>query len=191
MTDVDVAFLTDEEREQLAGTLGVDERELGEALVPFAHAGVEELVRMVLGQKVYTRGSDIREYRLLLLIKHVFDGRIPGEAEVSRLFGSTESGSRSLIRSVMSKYQYELSAEIAVSLRELLAGANQEEDGDPYEIVVHSSNLVDELDRRIQSIDGTLPSVKKKRGTASTYKIMPSAYERLTEALAAEDQAGA
>jgi hypothetical protein len=139
---------------------------------------------MFLGQRVYTRGSDIREYRLLLLVKHALGGRLPSETTVSRIFQTTESQSRSLIRSVMSKFQYELRAEIDATLKDTLASAHQETNDADYEVVIDSDNVIDELNRRIQGIDGTLPAIQKKRGTASTYTLRPSAHARLTEALA-------
>lgn len=180
--------LTDREREQLAAILDIDDASnLDEFLEPYLRAASEEYLRMFLGQRVFTRGSDMREYRLLLLIRHAFGGEIPGEAEVSRLFQTTENQSRSLIRSVISKYQYELSDEISRTLRGLLDGAqpaDEEETGGDQYIVVDSDNMVGEFNRRIQAIDGRLPQVKKKRGTASTYVIRASAYEALDESLA-------
>jgi hypothetical protein len=180
---IDLEMLSPPERAQLAGTLGVAVADLPEHLEAHANAAVEEYVRMFLGQRVYTRGSDIREYRLLLLIKHALGGRIPSEAEVSRLFQTTESQSRSLIRSVMSKFQYELREEIVQTLRETLSESGRESDEADYEVVIDSDNVVDELNRRIQAIDGTLPAIQKKRGTASTYVLRPSSHDRLIESL--------
>lgn len=180
---VDLGMLSDAERAQLAGTLGVDPAQLTTHLEAHAKAAIEEYVRMYLGQRVYTRGSDIREYRLLLLIRNALGGRIPSEAEVSRLFQTTESQSRSLIRSVMSKFQYELRDEIVQTLKEALNGAKRENEESDYEVVIDSDNIVDELNRRIQAIDGTLPAIQKKRGTASTYVLKPSAHDQLVASL--------
>jgi len=93
--------------EMLAEILGTSPDEVEAALAPYLHAAATEYVEMFLGRKVFTRGQDIREYRLFLLMKEVFE-RLPDEQEVSDLFQTTESQSRSLIRSVMSKYQYDL-----------------------------------------------------------------------------------
>ncbi len=78
--------LTDPERGQLAATFGRYVAELPEHLTLYSEAATEEYVRMVLGQHVYSRGQDIKEYRLCLLIRHVFGGRLPSEQQISALF---------------------------------------------------------------------------------------------------------
>lgn len=191
--EIELPSLTDEERAQLSAILEVDDEDLDGELASYVTASSEEYLRMFLGQRVFTRGSDIREYRLLLLIKTALGGRIPGEAEVSRLFQTTESQSRSLIRSVMSKFQYDLHEEIDATLRDLIVDVEHEEiDGDltDVDLVIDSDNLVDELNRRIQAMDGTLPAVQKKRGTASTYVVKPSSFTRLRQRLNAGGDAG-
>jgi hypothetical protein len=180
---MNLSFLEEAEAERLAGILGAKVEDLSDAMTAHTAAATEEYVRMFLGQRVYTRGSDIREYRLFLLIKHAFGGRIPSDSEVSRLFQTTDAQSRSLIRSVMSKFQYELQGEVDDTLRDLLASAKKQTGADDHDMVVHSENIVDELNRRIQTIDGTLPSIHKKRGTASTYVVKPSALKRLRDSL--------
>lgn len=79
--------LTDDEKTQLASILGTTSDGLEEALAPYAQASLDEYVRMFLGQRVFTRGSDAREYRLLLLIKHAFDDRFPASAWLYRALG--------------------------------------------------------------------------------------------------------
>ena len=58
--------LTQEDEAELARVLGCKPAEFGAVLAPYATAALMEYVMMFLGQKVFTRGSDIREYRLLL-----------------------------------------------------------------------------------------------------------------------------
>ncbi|HYM60686.1 MAG TPA: hypothetical protein VEZ11_07320, partial [Thermoanaerobaculia bacterium] len=108
--------LSDPETKQLAGTLGCSVKDLPAKLSDSCSAAAEEYARMFLGQKVFTRGSDIQEYRLFLLIRHAFGGSIPDEQHISDLFQTTASQSGSLIRSVMSKFQYELRQVIDATL---------------------------------------------------------------------------
>lgn len=171
--------LTEEEKTQLAGILRCEVGELEEMLGPYAAAALEEYARMFIGQRVFTRGSDIHEYRLFLLIKQPFEGRIPDEQQVSDLFQTTANQSRSLIRSVIAKYQYELHDAINSSLRNAVAAA--EADGDDWSITVNSENIVESLNRVIGSIDGSLPQIEKKRGTVSSYVLRRSSYSRLCE----------
>src|SRR5207253_2749865 len=65
-----------------------------DTLKAYAEAAVLEHIRMFIGQKVFTRGSDIREYRLFLLIDTAFNGFIPDEQTVCALFQCTVTQSR-------------------------------------------------------------------------------------------------
>jgi hypothetical protein len=171
--------LADGERAQLAGILECSESELDATLSTYAHAALEEYARMFIGQRVFTRGSDIREYRLFLLIKTAFGNELPDEQRVCSLFQTTITQSRSLIRSVMSKYQYELQDAIDETLKSEVAGATR--DGDDWVVIVHSENIVEALNRVIGTIDGSLPQIEKKRGTVAGYVMKPSAYLRLCQ----------
>ena len=176
--------LTDDEQEQLANIMQIGVTDLDAALTPYARAALQEYVRMFLGQKVFTRGSDIHEYRLSLLIREAFDNEIPDEQTVCNLFQTTATQSRSLIRSVMSKYQYDLHSAIERTLRAEIEGAEQEEEDGDWILTTNSENVVEALNRRLASIDGSLPQISKQRGSVSSYVIKPSSYQRLTTALA-------
>lgn len=174
---------TDEEATQLATILDTTLEDLDEALAPAAEAALTEYVRMFLGQAVFTRGSDIHEYRLFLLIKHLFYNRIPYEQTISDLFQTTATKSRSLVRSVMSKYQYELKAAIEDSMAEILDGCPDPDKGKDFEVSIFNDNLVEAMNRLLASKDGSLPPVSKKRGTVTTYVIRPSALRCLVDHL--------
>ena len=176
---VDLDF-TAGERKQLSQILGCTEGELPEKLDSFSKAATEEYVRMVLGQRVFTRGQDVREYRLYLLIRHVFEGQLPTEQQISALFQTTTSQSRALLRAVMSKYQYELQEAIQSSLKAALATASRSNDTEPWTLTVDSENVIEALNRRLAAKDGTLPQIVRARNTITTYEIQNSAYQKLT-----------
>lgn len=174
--------LNGDEEEQLAQILGCDAEDLEDNLVPFFEAASEEHIKMYLGQRVFTRGSDFKEYRLFLLINHAFDG-IPSEQEISNLFQTTITQSRSLVRSVMSKYQYELSNIIKETLSEVINEAEQIDDDDSgkYYVTIGNKSIVEAINLKLSSIDGTLPQIKKKRNSVNNYEIKPSSYNKLVE----------
>jgi len=180
--------LSDEDQKELVRILACTEADLAESLAPYASAAIEEMVTMFLGQKVFSRGSDIREYRLYLLIKHAFSPRIPNEQDVCKLFQCTSSGSRSLIRAVMSKYQYLLKGAINETLKHCLDNAKVAEDNNSVTIAIYNLNLVEELNRELTEIDSSLPPVQKKRGSVSTYEIKPSSYNKLCERFGIESK---
>lgn len=171
--------LSNEDEAEIASILGCETSELPHAITKCSLASTLEYLAMIRGQKVFKRGTDILEYRLLLLIQHHFDGVIPDEKDVTHLFQTTLTESRSLIRAVISKYQYLLREAIDQTMLTVLNAAEAETDALPYEVVIKSQNIVDELNRLISDIDGSLPSVTKKRGSVSTYEIKRSAYEQL------------
>lgn len=121
------------------------------------------------------------EYRLLLLIETIFNGTIPDERTVSNLFQTTLTESRSLIRSVITKYQYQLRGHVEETLKISLNSAQRQNNTQDYTVVINSQNIVDELNKALADIDGSLSSVKKKKNSVSTYEIPPSSYNRLCE----------
>jgi hypothetical protein len=124
--------LTQEDEAELTRVLGYKSGELSDVLASYASAALLEYVMMFLGQKVFTRGSDIREYRLLLLIQQVLGNHIPDEALVSRLFQCTTSESRALLRAVMSKYQSQSHGAAEQSIRDVLVKAKADAQGGPW-----------------------------------------------------------
>jgi hypothetical protein len=170
--------LNDDEAAQLAGILAIKPKELDAAFSGFAAAALEEYVRMFLGQKVFTRGSDIREYRLFLLIRSAFGNTIPDEQMVCALFQCTQAQSRTLLRAVMSKYQYELSAAIEASLKKAVESVHKNANG-VFVVTVKSENLVGELNKILASTADAQDEVLRLAGKLATYELMPAAYAAL------------
>lgn len=174
--------LDKDDEKGLAIILGCKPEELPQHLSSYGKAALCEYITMFLGQKVFRRGTDILEYRLFLLIQNALEGQIPDEQMVSNLFQTTATESRSLIRSVMSKYQYQLRNAIDESIKSILRNATKDNDDDQYIVVVNSFNLIAEMNSVLAEIDGSLPPITKKRGGGiSTHLIKPSSYARLKE----------
>lgn len=183
--------INEDEEAQLARILRVDPADLPAAMTPIARAALEEYVRMFVGQKVFTRGADMREYRLFLLVRDLFSQTIPDEERVSALFQTTETQSRSLIRSVLSKYQYEVHEALQTSLTKVVREASRPEgapEGSDFEASIQNESLVDGLNRTLAERNGALPQVAKKRGTVSTYQIKESSYLVLRDVLGLQDE---
>ena len=178
--------LQNDEIDQLAGILGCTNEELPTVIAPYAKAALDEYIKMFIGQKVFTRAADFREYRLFLLIEHVFDNEIPNEQQISALFQTTANQSRTLTRSIMSKYQYDLAKAIKKSFRKVITNAKFSEDDDCYLIIVDNENIIEALNGLIRSIDGTLPPIQKKTNTVSTYKLEKSSRKKIMENLGIE-----
>ena len=180
--------LSDLEKSQLAMILGANPQDLQAKLEAVAKAAIQEYIRMFLEQKVFTRGSDFQEYRLYLLIRELFNNFVPSEQQVCALFQVTTNGARSMIRSVLSKYQYDLHSAYSASLARILDEAQSLEDGDDYEVVVHAQSLIDGLNRTLAEKNGALPAIARKKGTVSTYVIRPSSCDELKLAYPSSEQ---
>jgi len=172
---------------ELARILKCSVRNLPGRLALYASAAIEEYVSMFRGQKVFTRGSDITEYRLFLLITKAMGNSIPGEQDVCSLFQTSTTESRALIRAVMSKYQYSLRDAVNSSMKQIIRDARQNEEDGTREVTVDSLNIVEELNRLLATIDGALRPITRKRGSVSTYEISPASYARLDENLNANE----
>lgn len=175
--------LSKDEREKLASILDCEVSEISSKLGCYASAALMEYVSMMLGQKVFRRGSDMLEYRLFLLITTAFENTIPDEQDVCRIFQATSNESRSLIRSVMSKFQYQLKEAITASMKEVIESAESPGDGESYSVTIHSISIVDSLNVILARNDGGLQPVSKKRGSVSDYVISPSSYQTLCKEL--------
>lgn len=174
--------LNKEELAQLAGILKMKPVEIEAKFASFADAAVEEYARMFLGQKVFTRGSDIREYRLFLLIRRAFGNLLPDEQTVCDLFQCTLSQSRALIRSVTSKYQYELRDAIETALKEAIKGVRKDSNG-KLVFTVASENIVAGLNRLLAALDLSQDEVIRSAGKLATYELKPAAYTALCKRL--------
>jgi len=177
-------MLNEEEREQMAAILRCSPGDVEQVFEPFRQAAEEEYVRMILGQRVFTRGTDVREYRLLLLIKSVYSPDLPTESQISSLFQTSATQSRSLLRAVLSKYQYELQHTITQTLRRVLKDAVVDPN-DPRGrlVVIDNENVITLLNRRVAILDGKLTPITRLTSSVTTYTVSPNTYGRLLEEL--------
>ncbi|MEY2487739.1 MAG: hypothetical protein QOH39_3387 [Verrucomicrobiota bacterium] len=172
--------LASQEENELRKILKKDASEWPAGLKPYAEAAALEYIRMFLGQKVFTRGSDIREYRLFLLIRTAFKSAIPDEQTVCALFQCTLSQSRGLLRAVMSKYQYELSEAITGTLTELLRRVKKNVSG-ALVVTINNESVVGELNKVLTMVDAGQDQVARQTGKLATYELKPDAYRKLCE----------
>jgi hypothetical protein len=174
------------ERELLAKILEKKPEQLEEVLKDYASAALEEYYRMMLGQKSFGRVQDIKEYRLLLLIKHVFKDSLPSEQQIAALFQITGSASRSLLRNTVAKYQHEMDEIIRNILIEKIKEA-KDNDGTSYCFSTDTTIIIEEMNKLLHKAEEkTHPPVIKKKDTVSSYIIQKSSYNALKKLLEIE-----
>ena len=175
----DIPAIEAGETNLLKSILHCTDAELNDKLNKVAQASFEEYRKMILGQKVFTRGRDIIEFRLFIFIKYFFNGKIPDEQKICDLFQVTATESRSLIKSIMSKYQYDLKDTITNSVKDEVQNITKMANGNDYKISIQNQYFKDELNRILGSIDTSLPIIEKEKGTISTYVVKASSYVKL------------
>jgi hypothetical protein len=174
--------LSASDEQQLSTILGCEPAELSTELKTLGAAALTEYLELVLGRRVFTRGSDIREYRLLLLIKHRNRDHLPTEEDISALFQTTTTQSRALLRAVTSKYQYELQDVTNAALKTAVEAMAAGEDGD-WHLDASSEFIVEALNRLVGRLDPSLPRLARAEGTLSRYVVKTSTRNRLRGAL--------
>lgn len=143
-----------------------------------AKASLSEYIDMIIGKKAFTRGKDIMEYRLFLLTKYLYQEMIPIETDISSLFQLTPSESRTLVKSTISKYQYQIRSSVESTIKQILISANGN-DTNGYEVIIYNATLKDEMNKSLSKSEGTFPMVVRDSGMIDLYKIKPSSYAEL------------
>lgn len=177
-------LLSPAEITEIAQIIGTPTSSLPTAMAGYAASALQEYLAMMRGQKALNRVAEIREHRLVLLVENVF-GTMPDEQTISRIFQTTAAGSATLLRSAMSTYQYRLRDPIDRTLKADLERAVAETVTGPYLVTMNSTSMIEQLNKRLAAIDGSLASVSKKRGSVSTYEITKCSYEHLCTVLGA------
>lgn len=168
-------ILNESDKQRLKNTLSIENENEIEGIVM---ASFIEYKDMLLGNGLPTRADEIKQYRLFNLIKYYFRGRIPSESEVSRMFQLTERESKSLIKNVRTRFRYQLENEIRYTLKKSLEECNYI--NNRYETIIHSDNVLEELNRIISEINPSLEPIKKVRDSSRKYHMSEDTYDVLT-----------
>jgi len=172
--------LSNADQAALVTALGCQAAELQQVLARHALAALHEHVECYLGRRASTRGNDILEFRLALLIRHAFKNKIPDDATVSRLFQTTLTASRTLIRNALAKYRIQLGDASAASAKAMLeavvwpGGA-----GNDYRASNPARNLVDLLNQRLLAEDPTMKQIARVPDSGGMYAINKYSYDKL------------
>lgn len=165
-------FFSDKEREDLYSILNVkNDDEFAACLEKISIAALTEYKQMMLGIDLPSRADEIRQQRLLHLIKYFYVDRIPTEAEVSMIFQLPETRSRTLIQYTISRFHHLLNDTIQNTLIELVKLANKIDGEEDYEIEIQSRFALEELNRIIQRRASTQKKIYSKRDSAGIYII--------------------
>lgn len=162
-------------------------KELGyeDKVEKFKTAAFQEYIDMISGEKVFSRASDIREYRLFLLIKHVFEGEIPTERKVAELFQIKQSEARTMLRNVEAKYRRQLQTLFNDYLKKIVDSIKTEEA--PYKFKCDSSIIIEHLNEILfnskvnnsEGVEGAMKIIQKVPFTSNQYIINESSLNAI------------
>ena len=115
----------------------------------FAKAAFQEYHDMVSGNKIFSRASDIKEYRLLLMIENVF-GVMPSETVVADLFQMKRSEARTLMNNVDAKFRRRLADTKKKALLNVIKEIEKKDESD-YDLYCDSIYIIESLNNLIPS----------------------------------------
>lgn len=176
--ELDIApLLRPGDAERLANTLGCQPTELAHRIQGIAQAALAEYLDMILGRHTPTRASEVRERRLLHLLKYYYRDTLPAEAQVCTLFQLTEAESRTLLRSVRAKYRQDVETELYETIQQTLSRA-ESKDGE-WQVVIQSENVLEELRQVLNREGPSFQPIAKVRNSACVYAIAADTFDLL------------
>lgn len=174
----------DADLDRLKDATGLADQTLATGLPGHARAAFAEYVAQYLGRRALTRGPDILEHRLHLLIRHAFGNQVPTEARVSALFQTNASQSRTLIRNTLSRYRFDLATALTATVKATLEAADPTKGG--FLLDIKSTQVLEALKAHLEQ---TYPNEAPLTRTpdASTWTVKPASYTALCKSFGATE----
>ncbi|KQM79199.1 hypothetical protein ASE74_01115 [Pedobacter sp. Leaf216] len=182
--------LSNDEELLLSKILKCTQIQLPDNLSRIGNAALNEYVKMFTGDKVFTRGKDMLEYRLINLIQSYYQGRIPAEDEISGIFQTSQVESRTMLKAISSKYQYILEAVIKESLKNKLDIDARKNGNSDFRISIDGSFFRDGYNKILARVATHAPLVKDNT-TTSVYIIKNGEYAYLCNQLGIQETVNA
>lgn len=181
--DLPVADFPQEDLDRLKRVLEAsNDAELEDKLSKVAYAALIEVSRMFLGENLPTRADDIRQHRLLHLIMRLYGDKFPTENQISALFQTTSSQSKTLLRNVISRFRHQLEPIERATLAHYLSNATKtqpQEADSKYRVTIPSDNVVECLNQIIERLAPKLDPVRKVTGSSRLYEITADGMDTL------------
>ncbi|MFN3352948.1 MAG: hypothetical protein ACK4Z5_05005 [Brevundimonas sp.] len=166
----------DADLDRLVDATSIPGENLAAGLQGHAKAAFAEYLEQYVGRRALNRGTDILEHCLHLLIRHALNNEVPTEAQVSSLFQTTPSQSRTLIRNTLSKYRFELASALRATVKTVLEGARFKSGS--FLLTIRSAQVVDVLKARLEQFHpGEVPLIRTT--DASTWTLKRASYLKL------------
>lgn len=155
------------------------EKKLADDMHKIIKSAICEYKQMFLGMGLPTRAEEIQQYRLYYLIEQYFK-EMPSEEKVSAMFQLTSTKSRSLIRSVMTRFRYNLDEIIKENLQNILESADIKEDNNCY-FVIQSTYALEEFKNVIANKAPRSGQIRRVKDTSRTFYVSKESYKALCD----------
>jgi hypothetical protein len=144
-------------------------------------AGKVEYEYLMFSHHKFFSLSELNQYKLYLLIKHVFKYLIPTEYEVTQIFSITTLQATTLIKNTYSMYQFELEQALRNTIGVVLEQPRDGNAEDGYLIRIRSKYLLNEMNEILAYKRETDPPIRKMNSETNAYKISDKAKQTLKE----------
>lgn len=162
--------LEPDELADLADTLACSTAQVPAKLAGFAQAALREYAEMMLGTGPIASATEMRERRLVHLIRHAYAGRIPDVHEISRVFNVPPNTATTMLRNAMSKHRRQIVAAVQSDIDDFKAGCQQQPDQN-WRVAVSNPVLVEMLNARLEKAGAGKARITKDLKTLGEYNV--------------------
>lgn len=184
MPTIPVTFditLEPDEVAAMAEAIGCTEQQLAATLPGYAHTALREYAEMMIGEAPITTATDLRERRLVGIIKIALGGRMPDANRVARLFNIAPQGARTLLRSVTAKYRRKLDAAVRTETADFLAACVQDPNTTEWKVTWLNPVLIEMLNNRLESANQSKEPIKRNPLVLGGYIVPNGSHVWLTQ----------
>jgi hypothetical protein len=174
--------LSPEEKKRLRSIFSfVEDYQEDEILKSILEASKEEYIRQFLNDGNQSTLGELRQYKLFLLVKYVFKGKIPSEVEIASIFKIPNSSAKALIKNMKSRYQFEMEQYFKGTIKDILSQINNDDiiDDAYFQLNIRSNYMVSEMNQIIELKDQNCEKIKRLNIISSFYKISKESKELL------------
>lgn len=150
------------------------------------NVAIEEFFDFMKNPKRIAKFSLLQEYRLFLLIKHIYKDRFVSELEVAKIFKVDLPFAKKMINNVKIDYEKEIQQFTRQSLKNLIETVKEEDKDGMYFFTCESKAMIDSLNSILQEVDVSFRKIVKESRSLCTYKIFIDEYNKLKKELSNE-----
>jgi hypothetical protein len=168
--------LEDEELKAMAEAIGCTGQQLAARLPGYAETALREYADMMIGEALITTATDLRERRLVGLIKIALGGRMPDANRVARLFNIAPQSARSLLRSVTAKHRRKLDDAVRAETAAFIAACVNDPATNDWKVTWLNPVLVEMLNDRLENANQSKEAIRRNSLVLGGYVVPNGSY---------------